>query len=30
MGLPAFTVEQAMTPEGHAPRFSVTLAKGTW
>ena len=30
MGLPALTVEQAMTPEGNAPRFSFTLAKGTW
>jgi hypothetical protein len=30
MGLPALTVEQAMTPEGNAPRFSLTLAKGSW
>ena len=30
MGLPALTVDQALTPEGRAPRFSLTLAKGTW
>jgi hypothetical protein len=28
--LPSFNVEQALTPEGRAPRFTLTLAKGTW
>ena len=30
LGIPSFTVEQAITPEGSAPRLSLTLARGTW
>lgn len=30
LGIPSFTVEQAITPEGTAPRISLTLAHGTW
>src|SRR5439155_1445885 len=30
LGIPSFSVEQAMTPEGTAPRISLTLARGTW
>ncbi len=29
-GLPAFSVDQEMTPGGAVPRFSLTLAKGSW
>jgi hypothetical protein len=29
-GIPSLTVDQAITPEGTAPRLSVTLARGTW
>lgn len=30
VGLPAFTIEQAVTPEGIAPRLSLTLARGSF
>jgi PEGA domain len=29
-GLPSFRIEQALTPEGSAPRFTFDLAKGRW
>ncbi|MDB4967762.1 MAG: hypothetical protein JWN44_3451 [Myxococcales bacterium] len=30
LGIPSFTVEQAITPEGTAPRLSLVLAHGSW
>jgi len=30
LGLPQLGVEQAVTPEGVAPRITLTLAKGSW
>ncbi|HZS35676.1 MAG TPA: PEGA domain-containing protein [Polyangia bacterium] len=30
LGIPNFRIEQALTPEGSAPRFALDLAKGRW